>query len=292
MDRVELKHIPLRAPERCPGLRRFVPVLALGLFLAATGLVWARLCLSVSWFPRATWPEGLLLVLATATTLVSLTRQLPGQNVLLASLLILIAAGGVESLDAVTGLPFGPCVFGESLGRKLFYILPWPVPFIWLVSLLNSRGVARLVLRPGREGRNYGWWVQAVTVLLVLLLDFGLQPWASRVEQLWSWKPTRLPTDWYGVPWVNFLGRAVTALLTLAFITPLLLNKKPVSPPADYHPLGVWWSLMLLFITGAITRHLRWAAIFLGLAAVIVAALAIRGGTMKTPEAGRKARRT
>ena len=288
MHRVELKHIPLRAPERFPGLRRLFPVLVLSLFLAAAGLVWARLWLPVSWFPRAVWPEGVLLAMATATTLVSLTRQLPGQNVLLASLLILIAAGGVESLNAVTGLPFGPCVFSESLGRKLFYLLPWPIPFVWLVSLLSSRGVARLVLRPGRQGRNFGCWLLGLTVLLALLLDFGLQPCASKVEQWWSWKPTRLPTDWYGVPWVNFLGRAVTTLLTLAFITPPLLKKKPVSPPPDYHPLVVWCSLMVLFVTGAVTRRLWSTAIFLGLAAVAVAVLAIRGGAMSAPEEGRK----
>jgi uncharacterized membrane protein len=254
-------------------------------FLLAFLLVFARLCLSVSSFSQARWPEGLLLVLATATTLFSLTRQLPGQNVLLASLVVALAAGTVESLNSVVGIPLGPCVYGERIGRQLFYVLPWPVPLIWLVTLLNSRGLARLVLLPWRHGRNYGWWLLAFTVLLTVLFDFGLQPFATKFEHYWAWKPTRLPTDWYGAPWVSFLGRGVAMLVLAAFVTPLLLNKKPVRPPPDYYPVVVWSSLNLLFFTGAVAGRLWAAAVLIGLGTLLATGLAIRAGTCWTTDA-------
>jgi uncharacterized membrane protein len=285
MNRVDLRHIPLKAPDRFSGLWKALPPVALGLFLLALGLVCARLCPPVTLLPKARWPEALLLGLAAATTLLSLTRQLPGQNVLLVSLLILIAAGSAESLNALAGIPFGPCVFGERIGRQLFYVVPWPVPLIWLVCLLNSRGVARLILSPRRQSRNYGWWLLVVAVLLTVLLDFGLQPFAAKVQHYWSWKPTKLPTDWYGAPWVNFLGRGVTTLVILVFVTPALLNKKPVKPPPDYYPLAVWSSLNALFFTGAVMHHLWEAAVLVGLGALLTSALALRGGTRSAEQA-------
>lgn len=278
MNRVDLRHFHVRAPSRFSGLGKILAPITLGLFLLMAVLVWTHLIGIGSFLSKDPWPEGLLVVLAAATTLVSLTRQLPVQNVLLAALLVVLVGAGVESLNSLSGLPLGPCVFGDRPGRQLFHVLPWPVPLIWLVSLLNSRGVARLVLRPWRQARDYGLWLLGATVLLALLLDFGLQPFATRVESYWRWQPTRLPTDWYGAPWVSFLGRGVTMLLLLAFATPALINKKPVKPPADYYPLVVWCSLNVLFLTGAVVGHLWAAAVLVGVGTLLASALAILGG--------------
>jgi hypothetical protein len=62
---------------------------------------------------------------------------------------------------------------------------------------------------------------------------------------------------------VNFLGWAVTSLLILAFVTPALINKKPVRQPLDYHPLMMWLLLNLLLLTGASTRRF-WPVLELG----------------------------
>jgi uncharacterized membrane protein len=277
MNRVDLRHIPLKTPDRFSGLWKAVSPVALGSFLLAFGLMCARLCLPNNFPSHSRWPEGLLLGLASSATLAWLTRQLPGQNVLLASLLLLMADAAVESLNSLLGIPFGPCVFDERIGRQLFSAVPWPVPLIWLVALLNSRGVARLILRPWRQGRNYGWWLLGLSVSLTILFDFGLQPFAATVEHYWSWKPTKLPTDWYGAPWINFLGRGVTTLVLLVFMTPALINKKPVPLAPSYYPLVLWLSLSGLFVTGAVTHHL-WAAVALsGIGALLTTVLAVRG---------------
>ena len=278
MNRVDLRHISLKTPDRLSGLWKAVPPLTLGLFLVASGVTCARLCPQVSFSSHARWPEGALLGLATATTLIWLTRQLPGQNVLLASLVLLIPYCAVESLNSLLGIPFGPCVFGERIGRQLFNAVPWAVPVIWLVVLVNSRGVARLILSPWRQGRDYGWWLLGLSVSLTVLFDFGLQPFAVKVEHYWSWKPTKLPTDWYGAPWVNFLGRGVTALVLLAFATPALINKKPVAPAPSYYPLVVWLSLNALVVTAAVTHHLWVAAALSGVGALATTVFAVRGG--------------
>jgi uncharacterized membrane protein len=277
MNRVMLRQIPLRS-KRFSGWAPKVQRVLFGLFVLQFTLVWARLWLPWSLFPNARWPEGVLLVLTVATLAASLTCQLPGQNVMLASLIIAFIASAMQSLGALTAIPFGPYVYTDHFGRQLFYPLPWPVPLVWIAAVLASRGAARLALRPWRKTRTYGFRLIGLTTLLVVLLDLGLEPFATRVMHYWFWNPTKLRLDWYSTPWVNFLGWTVTTLLILAFATPSFINKKPVSPPPpDYSPLAVWLLLSLLFATGAALNHLWLAVGLVFLGSIGVAAFAVRG---------------
>ena len=214
MNRVVLKDIALRS-NRFSGLAPKVRRVLFGLFLLQFTLVWVRLWLPWPLLGNVRWPDGLLVVLTTATVLASLTRQLPGQNVMLASVIIAFIAGAVQTLGALTAIPFGPFTYTEHIGQQLFYPLPWAVPMVWIAVLLASRGVARLILRPWRKTQNYGFTLIGITTLLVVLLDVGLEPFATNVKHYWFWNPTKLKFDWYTTPWVNFFGWAVTALLIL-----------------------------------------------------------------------------
>jgi uncharacterized membrane protein len=276
MNRTALKKIPLRAVP-FPGWGQKVHRWIFALFLLQFVLVW--LSLSAPWpnFGNARWPDGLLVVLAAATTVASLTRQLPTQNVLLASAVIVLIAGAVHTLSALCGIPFGPCRYTKRVGQVLFEPLPWAVPLVWLIALLNARGVGRLILRPWRKARNYGFWLMGVTAFLVVLFDFGLEPFATQVKHFWEWGPSRAGLYWYTTPWVNFVGWMVTALLILAFATPSLINKKPVKHPPDYHPLVVWGLVDLLMVTGAVTKQLWGAAGVQSAVTAVVVTLAIRG---------------
>jgi len=152
------------------------------------------------------------------------------------------------------------------------------VPIIWVAVIFASRGVARLILRPWRKTQTYGFRLIGLTTLLVVLLDAGLEPFATRVKHYWFWNPTKLKFDWYTTPWINFVGWAFTTLLILAVATPSLINKKPVQQPApDYFPLAVWLLMNLLFATGA-AAHQLWPALgLISIISIAVAVFAIRG---------------
>ena len=272
-----LKHIALRGSV-FSGLAPKVQRVLLGLFLLQFVLVWTRLWLPRPPFGSARWPDGLMVVLATAALLASLTCDLPGQNVMLAAIIIAFMAGAAQSLGALTAIPFGPYVYTDHIGQRLFYPLPWAVPLVWITLILASRGVARLILRPWRRSSTYGFRLIGLTTMLVVLLDLGLEPFAVRVRHFWLWNPTKLKFDWYGAPWINSFGWAVTTLLILAFATPSLINKKPrPQPPPDYAPLAVWLLINVLFATGAAVHHL-WPALGLVCLYIVgVAAFALRG---------------
>ena len=277
MNRVALNHITLGS-NRFSGLAPKIHGVLFALFLVQFTLVWSRLWLSWPLLGNARWPDGLLVVLTTATVLASLACQLPGQNVMLASIIIAFIAGAVQTLGALTAMPFGPYVYTDHIGQQLFYPLPWAVPMMWIALLLSSRGVARLMLRPWRNSPSYGFKLIGLTALLVVLLDVGLEPFATRVKHYWFWNPTKLKLDWYSTPGVNFMGWAITALLILAFATPVLINKNPVQKPKpEYSPLAVWLLLNLLFGTGAAVHQLWPAVGLISLSSVAVAVFAITG---------------
>jgi uncharacterized membrane protein len=253
--------------------RVFDALLLIAYVLVLVGLWWP-----MSLPGKPGWPCAVLLVLAVVGSIAALTRHLPLQNILLAALVIVFSSSAVIWLDAKTGIPFGQFSMGDHTGPKLLKIVPWALPAIWVVAILNSRGVARLILRPWRKLHTYGFWLIGVTTVLTVLFDLALDPFATQVKHYWYWEPTKLPLSWLGAPLVNFAGWLVVTLLILAFITPVLIHKHPVHRrPPDFHPLGVWLGAVLFFGLGAAMVGL-WPAVLLdGIIGVVVAAFALSG---------------
>ncbi len=268
------------SPSSQAGWLRLRQWVASGLALASWLLVLATLVVPLRLPGKPGWPEAVLVLATTLATMVSLTRQLPLQNVLLAATVIAFVGAGIHALGAATQIPFGPFTYLEEAGPTIFGTVAWPMPFLWVMAILNSRGVARLILRPWRKLRSYGFWLIGVTAALTLLFDVALEPFATTVKHYWVWHPTRLPMTWGGAPMTNFFGWALTALLILAFATPALIDKRQqrsTHRPPDYHPLATWLLTMMLFAVGAATKQL-WLAT--GVCAGIgfaVAVFAVRG---------------
>ncbi|HMP83614.1 MAG TPA: carotenoid biosynthesis protein [Verrucomicrobiota bacterium] len=252
----------------------------LGWIIAAVGcvVIVMRLVWPSAMTGSARWPEVLLLAGLKVTLVASLCRQLPLQNVLLAAAVTAGFGGIAHGVNAWAGVPFGPQVFTGSAGPELFGKLPVTLPLVWVVVILSSRGVARLVLRPWRKLRAYGLWLIGFTALLTALLAGGLEPFASRTEHYWYWGKTRIPVDWHGVPVTVFLCWALMTLLIMAFITPPLINKKTSRQSApDFHPLAAWLVLGVLFGIGAATERMASAVVYCVLTTLLVGVFAMRG---------------
>jgi uncharacterized membrane protein len=245
------------------------------LLAAAFGLEFVTLYAPVNF---SNWPEAVLILLATFSTIASLTRQLPLQNVLSAAFVIALIGGAAHAVGALTGIPFGPFIFGDNAGPEIFKTLPWAMPLLWVVVVLNSRGVARLILRPWRKTKTYGFWVIGLTAVLAALFALALEPFAARVKHYWIWTPTKFPVAWYGAPLVDFLAWGLVTLLALTFVTPALINKQPRKKGSrNFHPLAVWLGGISLFAAASAQREL-WPAVAMGTAiGVITAIFAVRG---------------
>src|ERR1051325_8359695 len=196
------------------------------------------------------WLEGALVVSALFSTLLALGRRLPAQNVLMTAILVFGLATGLMAIAALTGVPLGPFVYTANSGDKLFNVVPWPIPLLWILVLINGRGVARLVMRPWRKTNYYGFWVIGLTCLFAVVFDFGLEPFAVHLRGLWVWMASKAALSYYTAPWVNFLGWFIIPLAILSFSIPWLINKQPVKQAMDYHPLTMWLLLNLYLATG------------------------------------------
>lgn len=223
------------------------------------------------------WVEALLPVSAVMTTLLALACRLPLQNVLMAGVSITSLATGVLAVEAMTGTPFGPIVFTDRLGERLFEVVPWPMPLLWVVLVINGRGVGRLIMRPWRKTNYYGFWVIGITCALVTLFALGFEPFAARVKHYWLWQTAPGTANWYTTPWVSFLGWFLTSVAVVALSIPWLINKLPVKQPMDYQPLIVW-TLLNFWPAAGNASHGFWRPVILVLALnAVAAAYAIRG---------------
>ncbi len=221
-----------------------------------------------------------LVTLAMIASVTALTRRLPLQNALLAAGLTAIIGAAAHALSANPNffIPFGPIVFSSASGQKIFGSLPWTIPLLWIVAVFNARGVVRLILRPWRKTKNYGWWVIALTAMLTLAFDVALEPFAVRVKHLWQWEPTKISLNWQGTSPIDFLGWFLVTLFILAFISPPLIRKQPgESRGPDYHPLIVWLGALLLFAVGCAQAGLWLPVAVDAVMATITLILAVRG---------------
>jgi len=224
------------------------------------------------------WAEAVLVFLTATATIISLSGQLPVQQVLLGASIIAGIGGLAHGLAAATAIPFGPIQFLDA-GPKLFGYLAWPMPVIWVIVVLNSRGVARLILRPWRKTRRYGFWLLGLTATLAVLFDLALEPFASQTRKFWLWLPTKFPVTWFDAPITNLVGWILVALLILAFATPCFINKqrRPRLSTPDYHPLIVWLLSIALFGLGAFSHGIWLAGAFSAGIGLLVGAFALRG---------------
>lgn len=222
--------------------------------------------------------DGTLIVLATVAGIVALARQLPLQNVLLAAVITALAGGLAHGLSSKTSLPLGPIVFKPEAGGQIFGFVPWIIPLLWVIAIFSARGVARLILRPWRKVKNYGFWLIGFTALLAVAFDIALEPFAWHVKHFWLWHPTRLAVTWQGTTLLNFVGWAFVSLLILAFATPSLIRKQPGNrSSADIHPLILWLGALSLFAVGSAVVGL-WPAVVVDAGIALVTAIfAVRG---------------
>jgi len=224
--------------------------------------------------------DAATIALAAVASVTALHRQLPWQNVLPAALIAAAIGGFAHGLSANPNfcLPFGPLVFNPAAGGKIFSTLPWTVPILWIVVIFNARGTARLIMRPWRKVKNYGFWLLGLTAALAMAFDLALEPYAGPVRHLWRWQPTKITFTWQGATPLNFLGWAFVSLLIMAFATPSLIRKQPGNPSApDFHPLALWLGALLLFATGAARAGLWWPVAVDATLAAVTTFFAIRG---------------
>ena len=243
---------------------RWLHHLLFAVFVAQCVLILATMWLAKSVWGDARVEERVLVLLATATTLGTLSRELPWQNVLFASAIIAGISSASLGFATLTRAPTG----------HLSHI-NWLVPFVWVVAILNARGMAQLLLHRWRPSPNYGLWLIALAGILAALFGLGFVNFEAFLSDNWSPKDQPLTLPITGNASVfSLLCWGMISVLAISIATPWLIDKRPVRRPPDRQPLITWLLLNAVFISAFCLRRLWLGVAIVGLCNILIVFLA------------------
>jgi putative membrane protein len=176
-----------------------------------------------------------------------------------------------ELLGTAYGVPFGPYSYTNLLGPKWFDLVPLLIPLSWFTM---SWAVWIIACR-----RTQGFRAVLLGTCLLLAWDLLLDPAMSKVTSYWVWGEQGA---YYGMPWSNLLGWAVTGFVLLA----ILRNVAP-EPKGDLRFSWGVYGVNFLLPLGFCALNGYWLAVFAGIGAGAMAWLVFgRGNAARLPRAG------
>jgi uncharacterized membrane protein len=161
-----------------------------------------------------------------------------------------------ELLGTTYGVPFGSYAYTALLGPKWFEHVPYLIPLSWFTMAWPAWILARR--------RSRGWAAVIVATALLVAWDLVLDPAMSSVTSYWIWAQQG---SYYGMPWSNLLGWAVTGFVLLI----LLARLAPKPRGSAGFALAVYATNLALPFGFCVLRH-YWVAVAAGTASLLVAA--------------------
>ena len=176
-----------------------------------------------------------------------------------------------ELLGTAYGVPFGSYSYTSLLGPKWFDLVPLLIPLSWFTMSWAAWTIARR--------RTEGVHAVLFGTCLLLAWDLLLDPAMSKVTSYWVWGEKGY---YYGMPWSNLLGWAITGFVLLA-----ILSKLAPQPKSDVRFSWVVYLVNCSLPLGFCVLNGYWMAVFGGIGAVAAAFLVFGfGRTLRPVETG------
>lgn len=130
----------------------------------------------------------------------------------------LILAWLLEWLGHTTGYPFGAYSYTTALQPQLAGV-PLLIPLAWLMMLPSAWAIGEHL-----AGTQKGWRFWFLSAAAFTAWDFFLDP-QMVAWGYWQWHETG---GYFGIPWLNFCGWFLGAMLITALVRPPTLPFKPL----------------------------------------------------------------
>jgi uncharacterized membrane protein len=167
-----------------------------------------------------------------------------------------------ELLGTTYGIPFGSYSYTTLLGPKWFERVPLLIPLSWFTMSWAAWMIA--------SRRTRGFQAVLLATCLLVAWDLLLDPAMSRVTSYWIWGEKG---SYYGMPWTNLLGWALTGFVLLA-----ILSKLAPEPKGDLRFSVLVYFVNFLLPLGFCVLNGYWIAVFAGIGAVMAAFLVFGSG--------------
>jgi len=169
-----------------------------GVLIVLAGIMFLIGFLFVNPDPRYSSVSGLFILLLALPSFVVLIRWLGVRKGLLILALFSLLPIVIEAVAVKTGFPYGHFSYSTAIGPVLFGLVPLTVAFAYLPVLLGGVTLSRTGVTLLRAVLlSTGW---------ILLADLVIDPAAVHAG-FWIWEN---PGLYYGIPFSNFLGWALT----------------------------------------------------------------------------------
>jgi hypothetical protein len=178
------------------------------------------------------WTGWILIALGGAVAVSGHGLRLPAQNIWMALLAVAALSWLFEFFYAKGAYP--PRQIAGWYGARLLGVPP-VVLLLWIGAIFVSREMARLLLVPWRNSRNYGFWVVGIAAGLTVHFQMALELFGGTN---WGWGASQ---------GLDFPARCLMALLILAALTPWMIDKRRINHPPRANAAGIWlgWHLLL-----------------------------------------------
>lgn len=158
-----------------------------------------------------------VLFIATAATAHLLGRNLPAQNIFGLAVTIAFVSGAANLATALLGFP----TVRPVMNRSFIELAGWTTPLLWMVALVNSRGMAALLLRR-LPTANRGLCLIGLSSVLAASLNLAV-----------------------GITAGDFVLQVLVGAILLVISTPWFLDKRNLPPVLSYQPLVILIALLL-----------------------------------------------
>jgi uncharacterized membrane protein len=153
-----------------------------------------------------------------------------------------------ELMGTTYGIPFGAYSYTSLLGIKWFDRVPVLIPLSWFTVSWACWILARRIVS--------GLAAVLLSTCLLVAWDLLLDPAMSRVTSYWVWGETG---SYYGMPWMNLVGWAVTGLVLVSLISRL------VPSPRSTVGFAAWvYAVNFALPFGFCVLNGYWLAAFIG----------------------------
>ena len=170
------------------------------------------------------------------------------QRAMVALAAVYVVSLSSELLGTAYGVPFGPYSYTNLLGPKWFGLVPLLIPLSWFTMSWAVWIIARR--------RTQGIRAVLLGTCLLIAWDLLLDPAMSKVTSYWVWGDQG---SYYGMPWSNLLGWAVTGLALL-----LILSRVAPDPRGNLRFSWAIYSVNFLLPLGFCVLNGYWLAVFAG----------------------------
>jgi putative membrane protein len=154
-------------------------------------------------------------LLHAAVSLMAMSEKRSGRWVLGRFLWIILAAFAIEVVGAKTGFPFGRYRYTSLLQPQVLSV-PVLIPLAWTMMLIPAWGIASALQSHWNPRARTALVFALVSALAFTAWDFYLDPYMV-ANGLWIWDEAG---GYIGIPWSNFLGWMLSAVLITAISRP------------------------------------------------------------------------